>query len=75
MNTYNVSFPIAGTITYRVKADDEATASAAAWAEYEDSVGPTPSPQWDAFDCLMEGNVQQYDQNETEVTLVKLDAG
>lgn len=68
-NKYVVSIPIAGTIEFKVEAESPEEAKILAWVAYENGT-QTPAPNWDAHEEMMTGNVQNFDQNDTEVDLV-----
>lgn len=66
MKKYKVQIPIAGSITYDVEATSEEEAKSRAWDHYENNT-QEPDKQWDAYEELMTGSVQNFDHNEIEV--------
>lgn len=63
MKRYNVSIPIAGTITFNVEAEDEKEAIEKAWDEPIDD----GELEYELYEHLTEGNVRHFWNNDIEV--------
>ena len=63
MKRYNVSIPIAGTITFNVEAEDEKEAIEKAW----DGSIDDGELEYELYEHLAEGNVRHFWNNDIEV--------
>jgi len=72
MKTYYVTIPIAGRLIFKVEADDKVAARAAAWAKHDDS-GEYGAElcEWEALECIAEGNCCHAPYNDVEVQEAK----
>lgn len=71
MSKYIVSIPIAGAIHIEVEASSSTDAKVRAWDEFGEHGEKAGEIEWEAMDCIAEGNVCHAPLNEIEVNKVR----
>jgi hypothetical protein len=65
--SYTVVIPIAGSLSIDVEADSEEEAKEVAWGKYDEAGEDAGELEWEAHECIAEGNVCHASTNEIEV--------